>query len=310
MRKFLIYTYPYTRRHGGIISQYKLCHLINQLGGNAFLHPVNVELAEVNALNIAEAVQFAQNQVFDYANFSVEQFLGDSNFNTPVTHIFNDKEYGDDWIIVYPEITFGNPLRAKNVVRWLLHNPGFHNGRINYGTNELHIRFADLFDEFHHPGCKLSDNFLMIMDYDFDMFNLEGAAEDRSGTAYFVRYRWEKPIQHNLEDSVLIDSNTDQAEIARIFKRVKTFYSYDLLTAYSHLAVLCGCDSVVIPDPGISEIEWTPDENHRLGVAYGLENLEKARGTAHLVKPYLQGIKDRGLADVINFMKEADEFFG
>lgn len=309
MRKFLIYAYPYTRRTGGIICLHKLCHLINELGGNAFLHPVNVDAIEVNAVNIVQALRLADRQRAAYANFNAANFLNDSKFNTPITHIFDDKDYGNDWIVVYPEVTWGNPLKARNVVRWLLHNPGYHFGRINYGPNELHIRFADYFDEFRHPRCTLSDNFLTVTDYDFDLFNTDGAAEVRSGTAYFKRDQYTGPLQHDLTDSILIDRRVDPIEVARIFKTVKTFYSYDSRTAYSQLAVLCGAQSVVIPDPSESITGWLED-GRRYGVAYGIENLDTAERTAHLLKPFLQERADRSIESVSAFMKEADGFFG
>jgi len=309
MRKFVIYTYAYTRSTGGIICLHKLCHLINQLGGTAFLHPVNIDVIEVNAVNIVEALRFAEEQRAVYADFKVANFLKDSPFNTPVTHIFDDKEYGDDWIAVYPEVTWGNPLKARNVVRWLLHNPGYHFGRINYGMNELHIRFGEHFAEYRHPGCTLSDNFLTITDYDFGLFNTDGVAAIRSGTAYFKRHSYKGPPQHDLTDSVFIHSGLDATEVARIFKTVKTFYSYDPHTAYSHLAVLCGAQSVVIPDPDRARTD-SPVGGRGYGVAYGIENLDEAERTAHLLKPWLQARSDESVESVSAFMKEADEFFG
>ena len=308
MRNFLIYSPAYTRKYGGIISLHKLCHLINSVGGFAYLHPT-IDLIEVNALNLAEATELVQAQIYNYENFDFDGYFGGSGLNTPVRHILKDGGYNDDWIVVYPEVTFGNPLRARNVVRWLLHNPGFHSGRINYGQNELHVRFSSLYDEFHYPKSTLSPNCLTVVDFDFNLYNTEGAAEERVGTAYCVRKGFGKPVQHDLDGSVLID-NLSQEEIAKTFKTVKTFYSYDPRTAYSSLAVLCGCDSVVIPDEGVSERDWLAGEDEAFGIAYGAQNIERARRTAHLVKPQLQQIKDRAVENVVTFMNEAEAFFG
>jgi hypothetical protein len=35
----------------------------------------------------------------------------------------------------FKEQVFGNPLNAKNIVRWMLHTPGFHTGKKYYGSN-------------------------------------------------------------------------------------------------------------------------------------------------------------------------------
>ena len=307
MRNFLIYASPYTRKWGGVISLHKLCHLINEVGGTAFMHPNYLDVVEVNFLNIDAAVEYARSQWNFVQNFDERGYVA-PNLNTPVRHILNDGQYGDDWIVVYPEITAGNPLGAKNVVRWLMHNPGFHTGRISYGQNEFYIRFGEFYDEFNLPSCHSSKNILMLMDYDFDLFNTEGAPLERIGSAYCIKKGAGKPIEHDLTDSVLID-DLEQEEIARVLKSVKTFYSYDTHTAYSQFAVLCGCDSVVIPDPGVPKSEcW--NGGIPPGVAYGIEEIELARETVHLVKPQMQAIKDSAVEHVKMFMNEADAFFG
>lgn len=306
MRNFLIYSPPYSRRWGGTISLHKLCDLINRVGGTAFMHP-QIDLIEMNAWNLVEAVDYANRQFYEYMNFDVAAYVNNSGFNTPVRHILADGPYGESWIVVYPEVILGNPVRASNVVRWLLHNPANHTGRIGYGPNELHIRSSVMYDEFHFPSCTLSENILEVMDYDFGLFNTEGVAEVRSGTAYCRKKGSWKTLQHDLTDSILID-DLNQEEIARTFKSVRTFYSYDAHTAYSSLAALCGCDSVVIPDDGVSEAEWLAG-GESFGVAYGVENIEKARQTIHLVKPQLQRVLDKTVDSVVAFMNEADSFF-
>lgn len=278
MRNFVVYAPHYNEMAGGIIALHKLCDLINRLGGTAFLHP--------------------------FHHFGVRE-----EFISPVRWMGDDDSYGDNWIVVYPEVIGGNPLKARNVVRWLLHDPGFHTGSIDYGSNELHIRFANYFDEFHWPECTLSDNLLTVVDYNFALFNDDDAAEERRGSAYCVRKGVGKPIQHDLTDSILID-DMSHAEVASVFKRVSVFYSYDTRTAYSKMAVLCGCDSVVIPDDGVTEARWATTEQAALGVAYGVENIEKARATAHLVKPYCEQLENDSARSVAEFMNEADSFFG
>lgn len=302
MRKFLIYASPYTRKWGGVISLHKLCHLINEVGGTAFMHPNYLDLVEVNFLNIDAAVDYARSQWNFVQNFDERGYVS-PRFNTPVRHIINDGQYGDDWIIVYPEITLGNPLGARNIVRWLLNDPGKLFGRISYGRDEFHIRFHPIFDEFHLPYCRLSENFLTVMDYDFDVYNDDGAPKERVGSAYLIKKGAGKPIEHDLTDSILID-DLEQEEIAEVFRSVKTFYSYDTKTAYSNLAVVCGCDSVVIPDPGVPRPPEMP-----AGVAYGIEEIEAARESAHLIKPLLEEIKDSAIPLVISFMEEANAFF-
>ena len=59
----------------------------------------------------------------------------------------------DGSMVIYPEITKGNPLRAKHVVRYLLNKPGFFGGHgmESFGASEYFIHFAE---EFRPDGLK------------------------------------------------------------------------------------------------------------------------------------------------------------
>ena len=123
----------------------------------------------------------------------------------------------------------------------------------------------------------------------------------RTGSAYAIRKGRGKPIVHDLTDSLLID-NLEQAEIAQVFKRVETFVSYDPHTMYSALAVIAGCDSVVIPDHGVAVDSWCPDETGRAGIAYGFEDIGRARSTRDLLLEKLKKRDAANMASVQNFV--------
>ena len=65
------------------------------------------------------------------------RFKTSERFVSKILKKFPGKFDLSDLIVIYPEIVFGNPLGAKNVVRWFLHNPGFFSGKIYYGQNTL-----------------------------------------------------------------------------------------------------------------------------------------------------------------------------
>jgi hypothetical protein len=165
----------------------------------------------------------------------------------------------------------GNPLQAKNIVRWLLHTPGFHTNQTNYGPNELYFRFSVETPYFSHPGSTTSDQFLTVVHFPTEIYNMDVAIQEREGTAYCIRKGKGKEIVHDLSDSICIDGKSHK-EIAEIFKRVKTFYCYDTRTAYYYFASLCGCETIVIPDEGVSEEEWLPDPRSRVGMRYGINS--------------------------------------
>ncbi len=137
---------------------------------------------------------------------------------------------------------------------------------------------------------------------------MDNTATERSGSAYAIRKGRGKRIQHDLSDSLLIDGKPHQ-EVAAIFKRVKTFISYDPYTAYSWFAALCGCDSVVIPDEGVDAESWYPDPEDRYGLAYGFEGIEEAKNTRHLLYKRVLREESNSVANVAAFVSEVDTFF-
>lgn len=58
-------------------------------------------------------------------------------FNTPLLKDVEQLKDLDSWAVVYPEIVAKNPMKAKNVIRWFLHYPGFHTGKINYAKRRV-----------------------------------------------------------------------------------------------------------------------------------------------------------------------------
>jgi hypothetical protein len=90
---------------------------------------------------------------------------------------------------------------------------------------------------------------------------------------------------------------------------VKTFISYDLYTTFSGLAVLCGAESVVAPDPQLPETQWYAKEEDRWGVAYGFDRLAWARQTAPLQLKRLRELELRSQQSVAAFAQYSTAHF-
>ena len=278
--KYIIYAPPYDENGGGAIALHRLCHLINDCGGEAYLHPF-IPSYELHHYNAAEIGLYAK-AIYDAGNLA--NYRINDKFKTPVLRPQDSSAPGKDCIVVYPEIAFGNPLRAQNVVRWLLHNPGHHTGKIYYGPGEIYYRYADFcIQDFRYPGSETADLILRVQYIPIDLYREQPdeSGRERTGTAYCLRKgRGRAPI-HDLTDSILIDGKP-HAEIASIFKSAKQFISYDPYTHYSYFAALAGCDSVVAPMDDTTKEQWKPNVADRYGLAYGFDDLEFARATRHL----------------------------
>lgn len=216
----------------------------------------------------------------------------------------------DEWIVIYPEITFGNPLGGSNIVRWLLHNPGFFSGKIYYGSNEIYFKYTNQYNEFNYINSKTSKNTLYIFTYLKKYYNEYDWSYERSGSAYCIRKGRISSVPFDLEGAVLIDG-LKHKEISRIFKKVKYFISFDLNTAFSRFAALCGCISIVVPVEGVTKEEWQPDFEKRYGVSYGFEdkNIKEALSTLKQLNYQILKEENDSVDNVANFISEVEMFF-
>ncbi|WP_432468748.1 hypothetical protein [Agarivorans sp. Z349TD_8] len=303
MRKFIIFTPSYDETVGGAIVLHKLCHVINKLGFKAYLFP-SFDSELTNKYHFFKPTKQIFNSLFHKRG---RKFKVNPSFLTPI-YTGQLSALNDDYVVVYPETVLGNPLQAKNIVRWLLHNPGYHTGQFCFNRHELIFKFNSGIKDLNIDSLYTSSLDLKVIHYPLEHYNNKNMAPNRHGTAYCLRKGHNKTIVHNLSNSILIDDKSHQ-EISNIFKSVDTFISYDTVTAYSVFAVLCGCKSVVIPDQGVLESEWYPNKTDRYGLSYGLENLAKAKETAHLVLPRVLEEEKNVENLVTRFAQETNNYF-
>jgi hypothetical protein len=304
MKRYLVFAPPYKEIRGGAIVLHKLCHLLNTLGAKAEIFPL-FENHEINRLNVWQTLPQFLRRSF---RWSVKPFATNPHLNTPVTRSIGSYKDKDDWIAVYPEVTLGNPLGARHVVRWLLHNPGFHKGTFYFGSGELIYKFNSAIQDFHYPGSVLSSHHLEVIHYPLEFYNLDGVVEARKGTAYCLRKGRHKKLQHSADDAILIDGKSHR-EVSAIFKRVERFISYDTYTAYSRFASLCGCDSIVIPDEGVTLDQWYANPQDRYGVSYGFDGIEEARATRSKMRERILAQEEKSLNTVRVFISETQNLF-
>lgn len=206
----------------------------------------------------------------------------------------------------------GNPLNGDNVVRWFLCEPGMHNGLISISKTDLIVDFNSFLNGYHFSGSKIWDDNMFITHMPLNHYNLVGALpfSERHGTAYCIRKGRDRKDLNVEDDSILIDG-LPHSEVAKILKRVKKFYSYDLYTAYSTFAALCGADSIVVPERGVSVEQWFADKSKRYGIAYGCDDIGFARSTRHLLLESIVERENEAAAKVLKFADYSiNHFFG
>lgn len=303
--KFIIFSPAYDDSNGGSIVLHYLCHLLNEMGHQAAMVPWYKTYESDHRFLFGGLVRSLGSKL----RMIRKGFTVCPGLDTPVTYK-PPYPLPHDVVAVYPEGVASNPLSAKNVVRWLLHRPGYHTGKVCYGVNELYFDYNAFSSDFGIPGSKLSKNKLFIAKYHDHLYNKQGALTPaaRFGTAYCIRKGQGKKMVHDLDNSILIDG-LNHEEISAIFKRVKTFISYDTKTMYSLMALACGAESVVVPDTGVSKEQWEPNAVRAYGIAYGLDDLENARRTIPDALEQLDEFSVSSKQAVAEFTKEVKEYF-
>lgn len=270
--KYVIWSPPFSINSGGILCLHYLCHLLNKLYFDAYIYYRN--------------------------NTSYVNHYGLDINIWPNNHILDDKT-----IVIYPEIVDNNPLNGKNIVRWLLHKPGFWTGRVNYGSDDLIVAYGK-----HMGGGLYTITDQQLLNIVYIMNNIYSNLDlPRKNVCFSVR-KCKKYSKSHPENSICIDGKSHE-EINHIFNICHTFISYDTYSYYSVYASLCGCDSVIIPEHGVSKEQWRPDIKDTYGLAYGFDDIEYARSTRNLLIDDINNRKKNDMNTVKKFTELCESYF-
>jgi hypothetical protein len=302
--KFVVYTSRYDENSGGNICLHRLCHLINEAGfGCEMVFFTRKILEGPRRLVFKRLLDKVLAYIYPPASWVKKEWI-----SSRVGMGFV-KLNGED-IVIYPEVVSGNPLGAKNVVRWLLYHPGVISGKVGFSNDglkpDLLIRFNNAVNLDLVRSFNVSDLLLEIIYYPIEKYLCEKEIK-RKGVAYIVRKGRRKKTVHP-SDAICVDGLSHD-EMAVIFKQVKTLISYDCYTAYSRFAAIAGADSIVVPDEGLSEDQWYPDIEDRYGISYGFNNISWARKTRSLLIEKLKTKQEESRKNVCAFIAECQNYF-
>lgn len=212
-----------------------------------------------------------------------------------------------DTIVIYPDTVYGNPLKAKKVVRYFLYYNRFSNDDNAYGDNDLFICYRKQYNDWklNPNGYELQTSY-----FDLDLYKRTNIGE-RHGTCYIIRKgknRTDLPISF---DGPIIDDMTEENKVS-IFNSCERCISYDTQTAYSSIAAMCGCVSIVVPEKGKGRNDYLTDDDVVYGVAYGFsdDEIAYAMNTANRVKELYEKQNAKGIEEVKKFVNICEEYFG
>lgn len=203
-------------------------------------------------------------------------------------------------IVIYPEVCYGNILKAKYVIRWFLYYNKFKDDKKAYCKNDIFICYRKKFNDYElNPDCKQ----LKISHFNNELYK-QTNFENRSGCCYIIRKGSERkdlPTEYN---GPIIDNLTEKEKV-EAFNKYKYCYLYDTQTMYARIAGYCGCIPIVIPEQGKNVDDYLNAEDVRYGVAYGDTNdeINYAINTNIELKEYLDSLMQKNKKQLESFIK-------
>ena len=289
MDNILIYPHlPYHEDDGGLNVMYNFAKMLDEMGKNARIFPTYGHI---------------QNSVYN-------------------KYFINDFEIKNS-LVIYCEGTQGNPLNAPHVVRWMLSPLGTNvtlERGLSFGKGELVYYFNSELKFQKKPEWigKIYKN-LGLLCINSAVQNHNGPRNEEWCFTHRKSYMHKTPITYiHPENAAEILRNNSQEAYVHIFNHYTYFVSYDPLTFLTIIAGLCGCISIVYPMEGISKKEWVKmtavheyleykNLDYFYGVAYGIEDIEWAKATTHLMKEQwddiIQYYKDKHIG---SFLKDIE----
>jgi O-antigen biosynthesis protein len=280
---FYIFALGYSYMHSGVRCLHLLCHHLNRLGYRAYigLHGRQVTNASLNTP------------------------AGDLD----LLERFRREGLAD--IVIYPEVTQGNPLDAQRVVRYLLNRPGFFTGVgvEGYGADDFFIHFAD---EFLPAGLKSRKLRLPLVDQ--EVYRPPERPVARAGFAVYAdRYQPDTasfPAWITNYDIVSRAAPRDPQSLASLYQRSRALISGERTSALNE-AIHCGCPVIVIPNPTFDHAPVL-DFYDGDGFAVGFDQAALERATLTVARAQeTYRTQFRGLDSAVHaFVERACKHFG
>lgn len=252
-------------------------------------------------------VQYYLASLLKSRNINVKMF---NNFDSS-NEIFSDFTNTFDrenTIVIYCEGIAGNPLNAKYVIRWMLSELGKNvpaDWLNTWNKNELVYYFLSEKKIKDSPE-KLDSIYKFLTTIYLRPNTFVNFNQPRRGVCHiYKKYFYHKngiQILHP-PDSVELGHFNNYNELVNFFNGFEYFICYDPCSFLVFLAGLCGCIPILHKVDDISKEQFFTGKgdknscfyeyylNHPYtnypGIAYGIEDIEYAKSTIHLLPDFL-----------------------
>lgn len=269
--KNIIIVSLYNTKGGPLVLNY-LAHLLNQAGFNTriylckypvtskkysvikfFINHVDVTIRYLLCNKFPLLKKLFPNKFFDLKYFSKAKLKILPYFNKNTT------------IVIYPEIFYGNPMKAKNVVRWLLYYNRYSDDINAYSKDDLFIAYRKIFNDRILNPCEL---IVQINFFDSNLYKKYNFGK-REGVCYILRKGRSRNDLPTHFDGPVFDNNMSEEEFVKVLNACKYCFSYDTQTFYTAIAAVCGCIPIIVMEKGKQKSDYLSNGENAYGVAYG-----------------------------------------
>lgn len=319
---FIIDTPPYDKNVGGICALHYLAHELGHLNqGKVYVTTgMTNPRWDTNGID-RDAPFFIESDQSFYSKFykclsTLKRYVIFATFKRKITRLqarlFPDLLWRhfdkNHTVVIYGETIRGNPLKATNVVRWIMNTPGVCGGD---GVYELTDHIFQYHPWFEVDKCYEVKGLLTAIDLEYQLLTYQNRElPNRKGGAYLVRKGGDKKHNQHPADFVhadpILEKMSDE-EAADFFNSIETFISYDDMTFISVQAALCGCKSIIISGKGDRSEENLKKVNRISGIAYGFVDQEWVQSTAHLLRPHFEALNAGNLATIKGFYEYCEK---
>jgi hypothetical protein len=147
-------------------------------------------------------------------------------------------------ILIYPEIIFGNPLGAKNVVRYMLNKEGaLKSWGMNAASNDFFLTHSQLYRDTYHFALFNPPDITWLNSIEIN--DLDMRSMDVSYIGKGSKYGFTKIPNGTLE--ITREWPKSQTQLRLLLNNSRYFFCFDSLSATAFEAVACGAIPFVFP---------------------------------------------------------------
>lgn len=262
---------------GGVMVNHSLANDLTGLGQNCYLY--------ANSTNIGyncNLIPWGTDIDFDPRNTVLIKVAGAGE------HTFEN---------LIPE----SLLAIPNKVNWLVNDQVKY-----YPVDEKLYKYSNYFSTLEN---QIIDGQFLSIDVDYKTFSNLGLP--RSGACFYTKGIALTSHYHNDHDLNLdsihnIPNNKDRYEyLASVFNTTEYFICYSHRSFIAVLAALCGCTVIVIPYDDIPKHYWSTNfPACKYGIAYGVDDIQWALDTKHLVAQNVKDVQLKGYHDTQQFIHD------